>query len=118
MKSTRTTGDKIADALAAATLALCLLAIACGAGRAEAAETNTGTVNLAATLKDAPAFQRVSWVVVRDGDTVKASTAHSLSLNLMPGTYEARLECNGNNRSRTFTVTAGSSDNNIVVACD
>ncbi|MDD5394592.1 MAG: hypothetical protein PHE17_16375 [Thiothrix sp.] len=113
----RTTGDKIADTLAAATLAVCLLAIAFGAGRAEAAEANTGTVNLAATLKNAPAFQKVSWVVVRGRDTVKTSHAHSLSLDLVPGNYEARLECNGNNRSRSFTVSVGS-NNSFVLACD
>jgi hypothetical protein len=113
----RIAGDKITDAIAAATIAVCLLAIALGAGKAEAAEGSTGKANLVATLKGTPAFQKVTWTVTRAGNMVKTSNAHSLNIPLTTGNYEARLECNGNTLHRTFTVTAGST-NDIVMACD
>jgi hypothetical protein len=115
----RTTGDKITDAIAAATLAVCLLAIAFGAGKAEAASGNTGNVNLVATFKGTHAFQTVVWTVTKtkSENTVKTSNAHCLNIPLVTGNYEARLECNGNNRHRTFTIAAGST-NDIVIACD
>lgn len=122
MKKTRTTGDKLADALAVTTLVSCLLAITFGAGKANGAEEinsmGTGRVSLTATLKNAPAFQTVSWEIKRGGEVVAKTKRHSATFQVTPATYTATLICpNGNQRERQFSVGANQTTT-VAIACD
>lgn len=78
-----------------------------------------GSVNLMATLHDAPAFTPVEWRVMRmdNKKTVGSSRAHTLNLPLSPGTYKAVATYNGVSRDRTFTVSS-SGRVNVVIAMD
>lgn len=78
-----------------------------------------GSVNLMATLRDAPAFTPVEWKVMRtDNDqTVGSSHSHTLNLPLNPGTYTAVATYNGVSRGRTFTVSS-TGPVNVVIAMD
>lgn len=116
---TKTTGEKVADVLAAGAIALYVLAIAAGTGKAEAAEAPTGMVALAATLNNAPAFRQVKWVVRHSGTVVGQTVQHYAAIPLAPGTYEAALDCGAGNAIRTRNFTVGSTGTtHVVVACD
>ncbi|MDD5392680.1 MAG: hypothetical protein PHE17_06640 [Thiothrix sp.] len=78
-----------------------------------------GSVNLMATLKDAPAFTPVEWKVLRldNNSTIKTTHAHSLNLPLSPGTYKAVASYQDVTRDRTFTVN-NNGQVNIIIAMD
>lgn len=78
-----------------------------------------GSVNLMATLHNAPAFTPIEWKVMRmdNKKTVGSSRAHTLNLPLSPGTYKAVATYKGDSRSRIFTVSS-KSRTNVVIAMD
>ncbi|HRJ52292.1 MAG TPA: hypothetical protein PLE99_05970 [Candidatus Thiothrix moscowensis] len=114
MKTNRTTGEKIANGLLAFGVAVALTVITLGSREANAAQT--GALHLVATIKDGPAMQAVSWVVKQGDAVVKSTHSHSATFHLPGGDYSAHLECNGTNRSRSFTLRSGG-DIDIVLAC-
>lgn len=117
MQTKQTTGEKIANGLLAAGVAVALTVITLGSRQAEAAETaQTGALHLVATVKDGPAMQAVSWVVKQGDAVVKSTRSHSATIHLPGGDYSAHLECNGTKRSRSFTLRSGG-DIDIVLAC-
>lgn len=83
------------------------------------AYSSGGSVNLAATLKNAPAFAPVTWKVLRLDNNAEAgsATAHSANIPLTPGTYRAVASYGGVTRDRTFTV-GNSGQVNVVIAMD
>lgn len=76
-------------------------------------------VSLVATVKNAPAFRPVHWRVIRLHDQVVIANAlqHSLTMDLIPGTYKATATLDGVSRDRTFTAGANSMVN-VVIALD
>ncbi len=85
------------------------------------ASEGKGTVNLMATLRDAPAFTPVEWTVLRmDNTPIRSSHAHSLSFSIDPGTYKAIAVYNGSQRVervKVFTVPVHGLAN-VVLAMD
>jgi hypothetical protein len=86
----------------------------------QAAESGQGgSVNLMATLKDAPAFTKVQWKVFRvdNNSQVQSTFAHTLNLPLQPGTYKAVASYNDVTRDRTFTI-GSNGQVNVIIAMD
>ncbi len=86
-----------------------------------ATASDGGSVNLVATLKDAPAFTPIEWKVLRVDNASAAPVAtghsHSLNLPLKPGTYKAVASYHDVTRDRTFTV-GSNGQVNVVIAMD
>jgi len=80
---------------------------------------SSGSVNLAATLRSAPAFTPVAWEVFRLDNNSRAGAAntHSVNMELNPGTYRAVARYGDIVRDRTFTV-GRSGQVNVVIAMD
>ena len=80
---------------------------------------SAGSVNLTATLGNAPAFTPVSWEVFRlDNNTAvgKANT-HAANIELSPGNYRAVAHYGNVRRDRLFTM-GSSGQVNVVIAMD
>lgn len=98
-------------------LTTCVASIAFTSLQAVASQ---GSVNLMATLRDAPAFTPVEWKVMRmDNSSVPlpSSHTHSMSFPIDSGTYRAVATYNGISRERVFTVPPHGRAN-VVMAMD
>ncbi len=87
---------------------------------AAAIQMPSGKVTLIATLGNGPALRPMSWVVYRLDEgkqTIATPRRHSANLEVAPGHYEAVATLDGQERRRSFTVLAGTS-NRIVIAMD
>ena len=80
---------------------------------------SSGSVNLAATLRDAPAFTPVAWEVFRldNNSPAGSATTHSVNMELTPGNYRAVARYGDIVRDRMFTV-GSSGQVNVVIAMD
>lgn len=80
---------------------------------------SAGSVNLTATLGNAPAFTPVAWEVFRldNNSRVSATNKHAANLELTPGNYRAVARYGNVVRDRKFTV-GSSGQTNVVIAMD
>ncbi|OQX14557.1 MAG: hypothetical protein BWK73_09180 [Thiothrix lacustris] len=93
--------ENVANYAAAGATAIFLLAITSGLATAE--DVKKHKVYFFASLNERPAAIAVSWTVTGK-DFVANDKRHQFLLMLMPGTYSAKLVCNGKTKTTSFPV--------------